>query len=936
MRRGLVVILTLLFWPFTAWSATRLGLHVTQEELDAWRTRAVSGPYRVVGDVSANSPGDWAHIVANKETFRANTTINYWAGSTAWTVGQCVTQSTMNSAGFPGNNNRSWGDHLRDAAFFAMVLPGDPTAADAATKARQALLNQASQALTPKTYWPDKTTFCEHTVIGDGNPRFDMATWIKKLLFAYDYLKIYGNMTSADRAALDAWFLGAGEYWRSFFFGPSPTFGGHYSTSTSGFSNAEADFDTTVRVGGLYDGIIGYGCPMGGAIQYLYDGGPRVSEGGTEMHNNRAMVQMTLMANVGVMLNNAELIRHAKMYVMGMLTYNTWPDGTLAEMKRVYDYPLNDEDHGWVYSAYMLGSIAEIADVLARAGDMELYTYQTSSGICHVDGTNAGGPKTLVGAVTHLAQYVDHTVARYQPGAAHDLTHQIDAVTRLLDNCGRVTDTGAEPLVNHYAQSDYLKNIYMRTPAGGPDPPPAYPVNSGCGSGSYNWGGAWGSFSGVLFMFGQTEHLDIYAQGSPPPTCTVSAPTTFPRYSTMADPLTTVAGTASAGVTSVTWECLTCSTTTGTATGDETWSIASLAGWDVGDNLVTVTAHDAEAQTGTCSLTVQYQTAPALTTELIAHWPLDTLADGSTPDATGGGHTGQLTGGVNSVAGQVGNAALFDGSTGLITVSGTLGNPSAVTLSLWVKLTSVPTSTEYELLNLGNRVGMRVSPAQQLRGFHYVSGSYNGRNAPGLSDTNWHHVAYTVAAGVQWWYVDGVPVLYSTDAGGIDWTGAGSTTLLGRHPDGSNWLAGTLDEVRVYSRALTGVDIAALASPSTPPTCTVTTPADDPYETDTTPLATFAGTATDDVDVDHVTWTNSLGGGGTATGGESWSVSNIPLFPGGSGGMGSNVLTATAHDGDGQTGTCSVTVEYTPPPPPPSDVMGIYTGFTGAGVLRRR
>lgn len=48
---------------------TRLGLHVTADELAIWQDRAVNGPYKTAGDVSTNSPGDWTRIAANAATF---------------------------------------------------------------------------------------------------------------------------------------------------------------------------------------------------------------------------------------------------------------------------------------------------------------------------------------------------------------------------------------------------------------------------------------------------------------------------------------------------------------------------------------------------------------------------------------------------------------------------------------------------------------------------------------------------------------------------------------------------------------------------------------------------------------------------------------------------------------------------------------------------
>ena len=66
----------------------------------------------------------------------------------------------------------------------------------------------------------------------------------------------------------------------------------------------------------------------------------------------------------------------------------------------------------------------------------------------------------------------------------------------------------------------------------------------------------------------------------------------------------------------------------------------------------------------------------------------------------------------------------------------------------------------------------------------------------------------------------------------------------------------------------------------------------------------LAGTASDNVGVTQVTWTNSRGGSGTATGTTSWSAS-VALQ------SGSNVLTVTSRDAAGNTSTDTLTVTYT-------------------------
>ncbi len=92
---------------------------------------------------------------------------------------------------------------------------------------------------------------------------------------------------------------------------------------------------------------------------------------------------------------------------------------------------------------------------------------------------------------------------------------------------------------------------------------------------------------------------------------------------------------------------------------------------------------------------------------------------------------------------------------------------------------------------------------------------------------------------------------------------------------------------------------------STPPTVTITTPTSNPtFAATATPLA-IGGTASDNVGVTQVTWANSRGGSGTASGTTNWTAS-VPLQ------TGSNVITVTARDAVGNMGTDVITVSLSP------------------------
>ncbi len=91
------------------------------------------------------------------------------------------------------------------------------------------------------------------------------------------------------------------------------------------------------------------------------------------------------------------------------------------------------------------------------------------------------------------------------------------------------------------------------------------------------------------------------------------------------------------------------------------------------------------------------------------------------------------------------------------------------------------------------------------------------------------------------------------------------------------------------------------------PTATITDPTSGPTFTTTSSPVALNGTALDNVGVTQVTWSNSRGGGGTATGTTTWSAAAIALQPG------DNVLTVTARDAASNLGTATLTVTYTAP-----------------------
>ena len=90
----------------------------------------------------------------------------------------------------------------------------------------------------------------------------------------------------------------------------------------------------------------------------------------------------------------------------------------------------------------------------------------------------------------------------------------------------------------------------------------------------------------------------------------------------------------------------------------------------------------------------------------------------------------------------------------------------------------------------------------------------------------------------------------------------------------------------------------------TPPTVAITSPTSSPTFTTNTSSMALGGTASDNVGVTQVTWMNSRGGNGTATGTTSWTA-GVALQ------TGANVLTVQARDAAGNTATATLTVTLT-------------------------
>ena len=205
---------------------------------------------------------------------------------------------------------------------------------------------------------------------------------------------------------------------------------------------------------------------------------------------------------------------------------------------------------------------------------------------------------------------------------------------------------------------------------------------------------------------------------------------------------------------------------------------------------------------------------------LVGYWKLDETSGTSAADSSGGGNTGTLTNGpVWATGGRDSGALTFDGVDDYVNLgtSTSLAGGAAVTVSAWVKPTGSngeiiarrdvsQTFMSWELLIAGGKAKFTNMTSSGYNPDYTVTSNAT------ISTGVWTHIAgvYTNADGVLRIYVNGVADGTTNGSGTIS-SAAGVKTYMGAYSNGSsaptNPFAGTIDDVRVYNRALSPQEI---------------------------------------------------------------------------------------------------------------------------------
>ncbi len=206
----------------------------------------------------------------------------------------------------------------------------------------------------------------------------------------------------------------------------------------------------------------------------------------------------------------------------------------------------------------------------------------------------------------------------------------------------------------------------------------------------------------------------------------------------------------------------------------------------------------------------------SLSANLIGHWTFDG-SDGGRDRSSEGNH-GELTGVATSSAatiGKMGQAFSFDGVDDYLVISSGLNlTQYPITLSVWTSLTSEAGGTAFWVGDESRN--NRYFRVQSSSSGHSVTLKYSSpQSTISTSDTVevniWHHIVAVYRSSTdRELFVDGVS--RSTATSEVDFPIQIDKTVVGRHDGTSSgdYFPGKVDDVRVYSRALSAEEIRGL------------------------------------------------------------------------------------------------------------------------------
>jgi hypothetical protein len=202
-----------------------------------------------------------------------------------------------------------------------------------------------------------------------------------------------------------------------------------------------------------------------------------------------------------------------------------------------------------------------------------------------------------------------------------------------------------------------------------------------------------------------------------------------------------------------------------------------------------------------------------------AYYPLDTGTGVQAYDSGASSRDGTLQNSPTWGTGKISGGLTFNGSTQYVSTSSSFSNPNTFTLELWFKTN---TASGGRLIGFGDAsTGASATSDRQVYMtntgtlvFGANPGTQKTVTSPASYNNNaWHHLAATMGAGGMHLYVDGASVgTPDANTSGGNYTGywrLAYDTLAGwPSTPTSPYFAGSLDEVKIFSRELSASEVA--------------------------------------------------------------------------------------------------------------------------------
>ncbi len=322
------------------------------------------------------------------------------------------------------------------------------------------------------------------------------------------------------------------------------------------------------------------------------------------------------------------------------------------------------------------------------------------------------------------------------------------------------------------------------------------------------------------------------------------------------------------------------------------------------------------------SVTITAQTASGTfkgylaVSDPLAWYKADEASGSVLADATSGAHTATLATSYNFVNGLSGNAVQLTGGYASLP-TGIVSSVSNFTIAAWIKADSLTNWMRILDFGTGTTAYMMLTPdagtTNALR-FAITTSGGNGEqqlNGPVLTAGTWYHIAVVLSGNTGTLYVNGAAVATNTSMT-LHPSSLGSTThnYLGKSQFSDPAFLGTIDDFRIYSRALSASEILALAKPTV-----VTAPAASPSPVTTTSTALSVLGTDQSLGEAALTYTWTTTGTPPAAvnfsvNGNSAAKSTIATFT--KAGTYNFLVTISDRPGNSTTSSVSVTVQHTP------------------------